>query len=67
MITIVLSKIPESGFCTENGKPDCPYFDNEGGHNTCRLFDLLNVNYTQDQLPDRVINNICTWKNKVVI
>ena len=68
MITILLNKIPDSGFCSDyKNNTTCPYFDTEGGHKSCLLWDLLDISYTQEQMPDKVINTVCTWQKKVIV
>jgi len=63
---IKLTKIPDT-HCRLYSGSICPYYDNEGGHDSCRLWDLLDVDYKQERTTDGVINTVCTWQKKVVV
>lgn len=64
---IKLTGIPTSGYCYEKNGVICPYFDNEGGHYTCKLFDPLNMETHQGKTKDGNVLGICAWKSKVVV
>lgn len=66
MLTVLLTQIPDT-HCRLYSGTVCPYYDNEGGHDTCRLWDFLGVNYKQERTPEGVINTVCSWEKKVVL
>jgi hypothetical protein len=63
---IKLTGIPDT-HCRLYDGAICPYYDNEGGHDTCRLWDFLGVTYKQERTTEGVINTVCTWTKKVVV
>lgn len=63
---IKLTQIPDT-HCRLYSGSICPYYDNEGGHDSCRLWDLLGVDYKQENTQEGVVNTVCSWKKKVVI
>lgn len=63
---IKLTQIPDK-HCRLYTGYTCPYYDNEGGHDSCRLWDFLGVDYKQQRTELGIVNTICSWQKEVVV